>query len=96
MQDKRLYRVINHVCRLCGGRLLKSDPDREGSLRVRCADCGCFADGKVVNHHIHEQLCMCGAKFPAGAKYALKCGINQLKSIEMPEECVVLPVAPES
>jgi len=88
LQDSRLYRVINHVCRVCGGRLLKSDPNSTGGVRVRCADCGCREDGNKTNKRLHEKVCACGARLTSFGNVGLKCGVNARMSIEMPEEIV--------
>jgi len=99
LADERLYHLIDHVCRVCGGRLLKSKPyrdDNDGRLivRVRCADCGCHAQGEVGHTRTHELICVCGAKLPSGMKRGLKCWRNVRKSIEMPDEVVAITCDP--
>lgn len=92
MVDNRLYRVINHACRACGGRILKSDPDAGGNVGYRCADCGIGASGHLSNKHGQAALCFCGARMPGSSGFILRCGVNQTQGLDMPEEVVAIGV----
>jgi len=68
MIDKRLWRITNHVCRICKGRILKSSDD----VYVKCSDCAVeLKSAKTV------ALCSCGQKLKNGRKAGFKCVINK-------------------
>lgn len=77
------WEVLDHVCRLCFGRLLRRI-DTDGKPIIRCADCGTRVSGRV------ENLCMCGAKLSNGRLAGLSCQRNSKPSIEQPAEIVVV------
>ena len=76
------YKIVDHVCRVCFGRILVSDS------QARCADCG--ASGKTV----HE-VCTCGTLLRTKTNAGLRCVKNPEVSIECPAEIVVSYVGVE-
>lgn len=75
------YGLLNHACRICGGRLLQS------STEVRCAECGVTAphsEGKKT----YRSLCFCGEKI------GLRCKNNPNQTPESPQEVIVEYVEP--
>jgi hypothetical protein len=73
------WTILNHRCRSCGGRVLKS-ADR---AHVRCADCGSSADG------YHSTICWCGA-LPAGSRAALRRVLKDQPTPEFPSEVLAV------
>ena len=61
-------RILDHVCRVCMGRLMSVMRDRE--VRIHCPNCGAEALGPV------ENLCMCGATTRTGRDAGLRCARN--------------------
>lgn len=52
--NQPVYRLINHCCSICMGRLLELVVTSESEYEVRCAECG------ATGHGNHESLCWCG------------------------------------
>lgn len=76
------WRILDHVCRVCLGRLLERSED--GKRIVRCAECGLEAEG------VHRDLCACGVRQRGGKDAGMRCGRNPGISPERPQEIVVL------
>lgn len=72
--------------------MLKSDPDADGVVWYRCADCGVSAHAAAADRTAHRALCFCGARMPDGSGFALRCHVNESKSLQMPEEVVAVGV----
>lgn len=76
------WRLTDHVCRVCFGRVLERR-DAEGRRIVRCANCGTEVVGRV------ENLCCCGLKTSTGKLAGLKCVRNEAPTPEQPSEVMV-------
>ena len=70
------WKIVDHVCRVCFGRLLVSE------TQTRCADCGAVGD-KILD------VCACGAMLMTKVNAGLRCVTNPSVSIECPSEIVV-------
>jgi len=70
------WKIVDHVCRGCFGRILVS------AHQARCADCG--ASGKTV-----QDVCACGTPLRTKVNAGLRCIKNLEVSIECPAEIVV-------
>jgi hypothetical protein len=59
MKDKRTWAIEDHLCRQCGGRILRcvtgNGMTAGGNPVFRCADCGAAGSGMGP-----ENLCWCG------------------------------------
>ena len=77
------WRVTDHVCRVCFGRVLESMQ----SQRVRCADCGLDSEGSA------SAICCCGAKLATGKDMGLRCKRNELITLDVPQQVSVEYVA---
>ena len=55
--NKLLWQVVDHACRICGGRILQNHGEQtvNGLPLYQCADCGESATGKTPS-----DLCWCG------------------------------------
>lgn len=92
MQETRLYRLVGHVCRHCGGRVAVSKPDSAGRVRVCCTVCEAAVDDVDARERgIHERLCMCGVRLP-GDKAVFKCMSNPDQGLALPQAFVAVPV----
>lgn len=85
------WRITDHVCRLCLGRILtRTLPD--GAEESRCAECGSHAPGD------HRSLCACGARLRNDTDARLRCVPNPEKRPEVSAEIIValesVPVLP--
>ncbi|MBN3839234.1 hypothetical protein [Burkholderia sp. Ac-20349] len=74
------WRLVDHACRHCFGRLLTSGSGKTAS--VHCAQCGRHEDGPV------ESLCACGVH-TAGGRQVLECYRNPERTLEVPHEVLV-------
>jgi len=79
------WEVLDHVCRVCYGRLLRTKAD-DGTVLVRCAECETEVTGRV------ENLCACGAKLRNGKLAGLQCRVNAAPTTEQPARVVVVYV----
>lgn len=70
------WELVDHVCRICFGRLL----ERDGV--VKCSNCGAELRGHV------RDLCCCGLKLKTGKNAGIKCVRNKNISPEFPGEIV--------
>lgn len=77
-----LWRLLNHCCRHCTGRLLESE---DGAV-IRCSECG-----KEVEGPDHKKLCRCGERV-GGKNAGLRCIQNPSVTPEIPFEIVVKQV----
>jgi hypothetical protein len=76
------WRLTDHVCRVCFGRVLSRTTAT--GIVVRCANCGTELVGEPVSH-----LCCCGLKTSAGKDAGLRCRRNEAPSPEQPAELAV-------
>ena len=57
--SERTWKLENHLCRACGGRILRcvtgTGPSPGGNPLFKCADCGITAYGMTAS-----ELCWCG------------------------------------
>ncbi|MDD2934723.1 MAG: hypothetical protein PHO76_12640 [Methylotenera sp.] len=77
----RLWEIVDHACRHCLGRLVRS-VKCEGSVVHRCCECGASEDGG------NENLCWCGAEVLGHGK-VFECFANPNKSMSTPQEILV-------
>jgi hypothetical protein len=82
-----LWRVVDHVCKKCFGRILERDL-HDGSVAARCADCAAESDGGGA-----ASLCACSA-LPKGFRTRLQCVKNDRPCEEVPSEIVVVEATP--
>lgn len=80
--DEIIWRIEQHVCRVCFGRILSRASEREGARVYRCADCGAQIEGAAA-----RVLCSCGTKLNARSA-GIRCEPNPKKSPEFPFEIV--------
>lgn len=87
-----MWRITDHVCRVCFGRVLVWPQGTE----ARCADCGATAQSV-------RALCACGATLRTGGNAGLRCERNPDQRPECPAEIVIrfvgieqAPVKPKS
>lgn len=92
MSGERLYRLLPHVCRSCGGRAAVSRPDRSGLVRVCCTVCDDAAEVPAGTPAPHELLCMCGVKVPGLYAVALRCVVNENRGPDMPHAYITAAV----
>lgn len=93
-QAPDLFGLLDHACRICGGRLLHRRL-ASGGLEVRCAECGIAAELAPSAAHPYKALCFCGARLPTGADASLRCIRNPRRTHEQPQEVVVRYVPAE-
>lgn len=80
------WRLTEHVCRVCFGRVLERWQDTpDGKVRVvRCANCATELWNQPVTH-----LCCCGLKTSNGKDAGLRCRRNERPTPEQPAELAV-------
>ena len=80
------WRLTEHVCRVCFGRVLERWQDTpDGQVQVvRCANCATELWNQPVNH-----LCCCGLKTSRGKDAGLRCRLNERPTPEQPAELAV-------
>ena len=76
------WRITDHVCRLCLGRILTRTLD-DGAEESRCAECGSHAPGD------HRSLCACGARLRNDTDARLRCVPNPERRPEVSAEIIV-------
>ena len=65
------YRLTNHTCRFCNGRVLRPAGKLTWATRWLCANCEQHVDGLSS-----QGLCWCGAGYQdASGEYELRCGV---------------------
>lgn len=92
--DPDLFGLLDHACRICGGRLLQRRL-ASGGREVRCAECGTVAELAPAAAHPYKALCFCGARLPTGVDAGLRCIRNPQRTHEQPQEVVVRYVPEE-
>lgn len=88
MTETRWYKLIDHACRECGGRLLQSAPDEDGYVHVRCAECGLTATDKEGAAHL--VICHCGLRCRDGRDARLRCIPNPNRKLPVDSEVAVV------
>ncbi len=85
----RLWEIVDHACRHCFGRLVRS-ANAEGSIVHRCCECGASEKGG------NENLCWCGTEVLGHGKI-FECFPNPNKSSSCTQEILVreLPIVKE-
>ena len=80
------WRLTDHVCRVCFGRVLERwDDTPDGKIQVvRCANCATELWHQPVTH-----LCCCGLKTSRGKDAGLRCRRNERPTPEQPAELAV-------
>lgn len=76
------WRLTDHVCRVCFGRVLERRD--QGQRVVRCANCG-----TEVRDMPTAALCCCGLKTSTGKDAGLRCRRNDGRTPEQPAELAV-------
>jgi hypothetical protein len=74
------WRLVDHICRHCRGRLLTRNQGRR--IIVRCAKCGAEEEGG------HEALCCCGIEVKGHGRM-FECIRNPERSPGFPAEIVM-------
>ena len=77
------WRLTDHVCRVCFGRVLERWEQRVHI--VRCANCGTEQQAVPVS-----TLCCCGLKTRSGHDAGLRCQRNENPTPEQPAELAVI------
>lgn len=95
-KKKLLFEVLDHCCRVCGGRLLAAETDL-GSTLVRCSECTAQAEtqAKAERLRAYLPLCFCGVRLASGADAQLRCRRVASPTPERPQEVVVLREDPK-
>ena len=86
--DDNYYRLTNHVCRICFGRVLERDI-ADDKLTFKCSNCGT----ETVSANVHS-LCCCGMKLRNSKDAGVRCLISPNQRPEMPSEIVAMQVDP--
>ena len=76
------WRLTDHVCRVCFGRVLERWQEQQHI--VRCANCGTQITDQPIS-----QLCCCGLKTNTGKDAGLRCRRNDSPTPEQPAELAV-------
>lgn len=77
-----LWRIEDHVCSACFGRVL-SRPAGGGVSVYRCSDCGLSATGRTT-----RVICSCGMKLRGSTDMGIRCMRNEHQTPEfMVEIC---------
>ena len=79
--DVLLWEIVDHACRHCLGRLVRS-VKLDRSVVHRCCECGASEEGN------NENLCWCGA-VALGQGKMFECFPNPNKSSSVPQEILV-------
>ena len=82
--QEQLYALTPHVCRFCGGRVLKQASGAPG--KVRCSECGVSGDENP------DSICCCGVSRADGEKF-LRCIENPDRKPGAMNEIVVEQLA---
>ena len=85
MREDPPWKVTDHVCKLCLGRVLEGQR-KDGTWATRCADCEARAEGR------YDEVCCCGAALPNGRHAGLACVRNEAITRENPSEVAVIYV----
>lgn len=93
MAAKPLFQLLDHCCRICGGRLLQGEAAGREAL-IRCAECG--TSETTGKPRPYEVLCCCGVKLASGADAGLRCRRAVKPTPEKPHEVVVKREEPDS
>jgi hypothetical protein len=91
---KALFELVDHACRICGGRILQRTLPT-GEQQVRCAECGQTVDVAPTARTPYVSLCWCGVTFATGADAGLRCQRADQPTPERPTEVVVRRIPPE-
>ncbi len=75
------YRVTDHVCRDCLGRILERVDVPAGGYR--CSNCGATASKAI------EELCACGMRIDSSADLGFRCEPNPAPTFNFPHEVIV-------
>lgn len=76
VDPERIWKIADHSCRHCMGRVLVSD------TIARCSECGTEVEGA------HNALCWCGVEMP-GHGPVFECFRNPAPSVSAPQEVLV-------
>lgn len=87
MSKKLQFELLDHCCRVCGGRLLQRGAGE--SVQIRCAECGAIAEVAAGQRQPYTALCFCGQRLANGADAGLRCKRSDHRSPERPQELVV-------
>lgn len=75
-----VWRIENHCCRVCFGRILSRPHGTDAKRLYRCAECGLEKEGTQTS-----VLCTCGMKLNA-RNAAIRCAVNERQTPEFPFE----------
>lgn len=88
------FTLLDHACRVCGGRLLESTLGT-GEQHVRCAECGLNVDAETSARTPWQSICYCGVTLAGGVDAGLRCMRSKARTPERPHEVVVCHRPPE-
>lgn len=82
------WRIEDHVCRVCHGRIVSREVDEDGKRLYLCTNCGLEVEGRKPS-----VLCACGTKIRKGktgqlVNAGLECHRNQAQSPSFPSVIV--------
>ena len=81
------WELLPHIHVACGGGRLLSREEADGTVTVRCANCGEEREGAEDGRAVHTSMCFCGLN--TGLKRVrLRCVQNSAVSAEAPDEIV--------
>ncbi|WP_293371517.1 hypothetical protein [Nevskia sp.] len=81
------YRITDHICRECRGRILERVDVPGGGFR--CSNCGATVTKAV------EELCACGMRIESAADLGFRCEPNPEPTFKFPHEIIVRKRTPE-
>jgi len=76
------WEIVDHVCRVCLGRVLRRVDD-EGGIHVVCSNCGLEGTGS------HRAICACGIDGRASKEGKLQCAANPNPNPVFPAQIIV-------
>lgn len=88
-KQRPLFDLLDHCCRVCGGRLLAAPDPATGGHLVRCAECSQRGTIDVKGPRFYEFMCWCGIKLANGKDAGLRCRRVEAPTPERPQEVVV-------
>jgi len=85
-QDEPFYKITEHCCRVCFGRVLMRETFDHRRL-YRCANCGVEREGRG-----ETAICCCGIKLKGGRDAGIRCEVNAERTPEFPSEIIATQV----
>jgi hypothetical protein len=87
MSESETWSILPHVHVGCGGGRLLSREEADGTVVVRCANCGEEREGGSDGRAVHISMCFCGVNTGL-SRVKLRCIPNPAPSPECSDEIV--------